>query len=281
MERPKQFDNSPESEVWNAIDAFEQILQAMPNDRTALETLYDAYDRIGDKTRSLEHLIALAALVIEEGDSDSVPWVYNGLRNHAKNNAAAADAIKQLENLMANMGLPSPAEMAPQAKSSSKGVDVSTEMTLAWTLLQANEVDQDEYSQIVKDLTENSTKNIAVPITVLHALNDRANKNVDRIVAFMSRDSGLPVVSLTTFELDRRILTILNAEFVSRQGALAFAEMGKEPLIAILNPYNEGLKEEIRKAVGHPCHFYLTNAQEYDEYVSRARQPEHATAGAA
>ena len=273
MERPKQFDKSPETEVWNAIDAFEQILEAMPDDRTALETLYEAYDTIGDKTRALEHLIALANLVIEEGDADSVPWVYHALTGRASQDERADHATRRLDEFMANMGFPSPSEMAPQSKVSNKSIDVSTEMTLAWNLLQADEVDQDEYSQIVKDLTENSTKSLEVPITVLHALNDRANKNVDRIVAFMSRDSGIPVISLMAFEMDRRALSLLGPEFVNRQGALVFAEMSNEPLVAVLNPYNETLKEEIRTTVGGPCHFYLTTAHEYDEYVNRSRQP--------
>ena len=42
-----------EAEIWNAINAFEQMLEAMPNDRVSLEALSHAYEQIGDHTSQL------------------------------------------------------------------------------------------------------------------------------------------------------------------------------------------------------------------------------------
>ena len=57
-----------EEEIWSAISAFEQILEAMPNDRASLEALAHAYEQIGDQTRGLDYLIRLTQVVLEEGD---------------------------------------------------------------------------------------------------------------------------------------------------------------------------------------------------------------------
>jgi len=272
MDRPRQFDKSPESEIWNAIDAFEQILKAIPDDRTALETLFDAYDQIGDKPKSLEYLVMLVQVIIEEGDTDSVPWTYDSLIRIGEGNAITNQAIKELENLMLNMGLPSPSELSNPGTSSIQGVDVSSELSMAWTLRQSDQLTEDEYSLIVKDLTENSTKHVEVPVSVQHVLYDRNFSNLEKVLAFMSTDSGIPFVHLSMFEFDRSKFSTLSAEFGVRKGAMVFEQLGKEYLVAILNPNNQELRDEVEKSIGHPCHFYLTSAQDYDSYLLRSRQ---------
>ena len=272
MDRPRQFDKSPESEIWNAIDAFEQILKAIPDDRTALETLFDAYDHIGDKSKALEYLVMLVQIIIEEGDTDSVPWTYESLIRIGEGSAIANQAIKELDNLMLNMGLPSPSELSNSGSSSTQGTDVSSELSMAWTLRQSGEVTEDEYSLIVKDLTENSAKHIEVPVSVQHVLYDRNFSNQEKVLAFMSTDSGIPFVHLSMFEFDRSKFTALSSEFAIHKGAMVFEQMGKEYLVAILNPNNPELRNEIEASIGHPCHFYLTSAQDYDSYLMRSRQ---------
>jgi len=280
VDRPKQFEKSPESEVWNAIAAFEEILAAIPDDRTALETLYDAYDHIGDKTRALEYLVRLSNQICDERDEGSLPWVFDILHRMAGNDESAAAAIKRIESLADEMGMPSPSDIVPSQGASQKNVDVSSEMSLAWLLMKAEKVSEDEYSMLVSDVTENSTKNIDVPVSILHVMQDRAFTNIPSVMAFMSRDSTLPVIQLTDFDLDRTAYSTLPGEFSYAKGAIAFSQLGKDLLVALLNPYNEELKKEIIEACKRTCHFYLVSAEEYDAYLNRARQPDTATAAA-
>ena len=60
-----------EAEIWNAIAAFEKILEAIPNDRISLETLIEAYEKVGDHTRAKEYLLRLANVLIDESDEDA------------------------------------------------------------------------------------------------------------------------------------------------------------------------------------------------------------------
>lgn len=278
MDRPKQFGKSPESEVWNAIAAFEEILAAIPDDRTALETLYDAYDHIGDKSRALEYLIRLSNQICDERDEGSLPWVFDSLHRIGGNDKDTKAAIKRIESLADKMGMPSPADIVPTHGGKQKNFDVSGEMSLAWILMKAGKVTDDEYSMLVSDVTENSTKNIDVPISILHVMQDRAFTSIPSVLSFMSRDSTLPVIQLTDFELDRTAYSALPSEFSHEKGAIAFSVLGKELLVALLNPYNEAFKKEIIEACKRTCHFYLVNAEEYDAYLNRARQPETAKA---
>ena len=49
MDKTRPEDAGEASNVREAIAAFEQILEALPDDRLALETLLDAYAEIGDR----------------------------------------------------------------------------------------------------------------------------------------------------------------------------------------------------------------------------------------
>ena len=73
-----------EEEIWSAISAFEQILEAMPNDRASLEALTHAYEQIGDHTRSAEYAMQLAEVVIDSGDDKAAAELVEKLRNEAK-----------------------------------------------------------------------------------------------------------------------------------------------------------------------------------------------------
>ena len=272
VERSRQFEKSPEMEVRNAIEAFEQILEAMPGDRTALETLFDAYDHLGDHEKALARLVQLADIVVEEGDTDSVPWIYEALVRAGTAHPEVKRTMGELESLMLNMGLPSPSEMAAAHHASRQGVDVSAELTLAWTLRQADELTQEEYSTIVQDLSENSTRHLDSPVSLQHVLYDRNLRCADSVLAYLSVDSGCPVVHLAMFEFDRGKFHALPAPYPSRRGAMVFERLGSDYLVALLNPYDQKLRQEVSGLLNHRCHFYLTGAQDYETFLMRSRQ---------
>lgn len=279
MNRPKQFEKTPESEVRNAIDAFEQILQAMPEDRTALETLYEAYEHIGDKVRAVGYLVRLATQVMSEGDTRAIPWIHDALLRHTEDHADAKRVQVQIEAYLANAGASSPsAKKAPAKHESGKGVDISGELALAWSLRQDGVLTRDEYSTIVQDVTENSTKNIGVPVTVLHAIDDRKFANLNQILAHISRDSVTPFITLSMFEFDFRKFSALPATFATQRGAMVYERMGQEVLVAVLNPYNKQLRTDVEKALGQTCHYYLVSPEDYNAFLERSVQSIRAAA---
>lgn len=280
MDRPKQFEKSQETEVWNAIAAFEEILAAMPDDRTALETLFDAYDHIGDKTQALEYLIRLANQICDDRDDGSMPWVFDSLHRVGATDENAQAASKKIKSILDEMGLPSPADgkSIPQGKGTQRGrIDISSEISLAWELLQAEKVTKDEYSMLVSDVTENSTKHFDVPVSILHVMHSRSFTGIPSVMTFMSEDSTLPLIELSDFEFDREAFSALPMEFSLQKGAIPFSILGEELLVAVLNPYNEELKKKVSDAARRTCHFYLVSAKDYDAYLNLARRPEPST----
>lgn len=276
VDKTKQFEKSPESEVWNAISAFEQILEAIPEDRTALETLYDAYDHIGDKSRSLEYVIQLSEVIIAEGDSEPLGWLYSEIERIGGEDSRVEAAHRRIETTLQEMGLPSPADMAPAKRKAGAKVNISSELSLAWNLMQAALLNQDEYSIVVEDLTENSTKPLNVPVTVQHVLNDRDMTNQDRVIEFLCQDSTLPLITLADFEIESSSYTLLTMNFLEHRGAIVFDMIGNEALVAILNPYNYELRDDIQAHLKRNCHFYLVNAEDYDLKLNKIRDDRRA-----
>lgn len=272
MENNQLKKNASEREVRDAIDAFEQILEAIPNDRMALETLIDAYEQISDRKKALEYVIRLAEVIEEDRDTEAAPKLIEKLRTLGPNDAAA----KQIRDNLLKMITPVRKEPEPGAARKSpiakrKVIDVTAEMALAWNLVQAGELTQEDYSNVVHDLTENSSKNVEVPVTVLHVLHDRTFKNIDKVLTFLSSQSGLPIINLSNFEIQKDTYKLLPEDFMMHRGAIVFELMGRDALAAILNPYDTELRKDVESMTGKACHFYMVSAESYDNCLGGIR----------
>ena len=243
----------------------------MPTDRLALETLSDAYEQLGDKLRASTYLVRLSDLVIHERDTKAATDLVGRLHGIG-DTPEINEARGRLQNLMADdLKAPQPTDRKPAANVR-RGNDITREVSLAWTLMEAGELTQDEYAAVVQDLSENSSKRIDVPITVLHALNDRQFKKLDRILVYLSRTSSMPVIAPSMFEIGKDVFSLLPIDFMTRAGAIAFETVGSDVLVAVLNPLDAELQAEVRRVIGRKCHFYVTSAPDYDAALSNIRK---------
>jgi tetratricopeptide (TPR) repeat protein len=272
MENNQLKKNTSEREVRDAIDAFEQILEAIPNDRMALETLADAYEQINDRKKALEYVIRLAEVIEEDRDTETAPRLIEKLRSLGANDPSAKQMLETLQKMVApTRKAPEPTAARKTPVSKRKVIDVTAEMALAWNLVQAGELTQEDYSNVVHDLTESSSKNIEVPVTVLHVLHDRNFKNLDKVLTFLSSQSGLPIVSLSNFEVQKDTSKLLPELFMMHRGAIVFELMGRDALVAILNPYDTELRKDVESTTKKACHFYMVSAESYDNCLGTIR----------
>ena len=109
-----------ENEVWTAISAFEQILEAMPNDRASLDALSHAYEQIGDHTRAKDYLLRFANVLIEEADGFAGAELLPKLEKYADQDEAVKEAVAGLRGL-ADKAPDAAAASAKQASASVKG----------------------------------------------------------------------------------------------------------------------------------------------------------------
>jgi hypothetical protein len=266
-----------EAEVWSAISAFEQILQAMPNDRASLEVLSHAYEQIGDHTRAVEYYLRLGEIVAQECDVDAAATLVERIASHGSDDTRVRALVERLRGLSAprEAKSPAPAKQDPQPKTSqdlAKGFNIASELSLAWNLLEANELTQEEYAEVVQDLSEMSTGESVATVSVLHVLEARGSRNLDRIMAFLCKQCETPLIALDSFELQVDAMGLLPLEFMIRRGAAIFDALGKDALVVVMNPYDQQLRKDVEMVAGRRCHYFMVRASEFDRATDRYAQ---------
>lgn len=276
METTQRIKTSSEEEVWNAVMAFEEILQVMPEDRVALETLYEAYNLLGDQAKATDYLLRLGTVVADEADRDGAGELLTALRD-AGSSPEILELIGRLEAILpdevpAPVEEPVPAPMEPARKAG----DITAELALAWSLHQAGELKEEEYRSLVHNLSECVSQKMDTPVSVLHVLEDQHHVKIDSVLAYISEDSRTPLISLSHFDLTARLDEALNPLSFRRRGALVFDQIGKEAMVGVVNPYDHDLLKDVEHHVGCTCHVYLLRAADFDTAVGILEAGENA-----
>ena len=265
----------PVNNLEDSIAMLEQILEVMPQDGMALKALYKAYFNSGHADQALEYLRRLVDVVLGSGDMEMLQYVQQELKNFEDEcPSKVAELLDRLSTIVPVDSKPQPAEAlkaGPSAQKNKDG-DISEELALAWRLYEENQLSQEEYSSVLHDLTETSSKELDVPVSVLHVLNDRGFTQMKRIINYLSERSGVPCISLPCFELDEEAISLLPMTVAAHDGALPFALFGDDLLLAVLNPFNSVLVDKAEKLCGRRCHTYLVGPEEYDAALGQIRQ---------
>jgi len=252
------------------IPAFQQLLEIIPDDPLALESLFEAYREAGDKEQALKHLDRLIAVLLQGGNTEVGDHLCRLLRQLESEFPEVAPRTAQLETALRASGA---AAVAPAAGPAARPLtDIQAELALAWRLFQAGELTQEEYSNVVQDLTETSAQKADVPVSVLHALHDRNCKNLEKIMNYLSKTSNTPIISLANYEIPKEVHQLLPLDFISHGGAIVFETLGQDLLAAVLNPFDRVLQDEVTSRTGRHCHFYLVSAPDYDNALGAIRK---------
>ncbi len=268
-----------EGEILSAIAAFEQIVEAMPNDRASLEALAHAYEQIGDHVKAKDYTIRLCNVVLDEPDIQAALELRDKLVQYAKEDTRAAEIVERIDGTSRQAAVvdTSGIGIAGQVEAAAcngllKGFDMSDEMSFAWNLMEAKKIPEEDYSSIVQDLTEMSSGQNEGTVSVLHVLEARGSKNLDKIMTFVSKDCKTPFISLSGFDLQADTIMLLPPDVMMRRGVLVFDLIGKDALVVIMNPYNKKLQKDLSTALGRKCHFFACMPSEFDQALERVKE---------
>jgi hypothetical protein len=123
----------------------------------------------------------------------------------------------------------------------------------------------------VQDLTEMTAGSSLMTISVLHVMEARGFKNLERVMGVLARESGVPIISLSSFDFNFDAACLLPLDFMVRRGAVVFECLGQDALVAVLNPYDKQLRRDTQTLCARRCHFYLVLSSEFDRYVHRCK----------
>lgn len=176
--------------------------------------------------------------------------------------AAPTDRLRHLVN----------SEKAPEALGGTDDMPFSVppdrEAFVALKLVLAGAITEGEYMVALDDLYASpSPERPGTPRSALHALQRGGFGGGTKTLVVLASDSGVPLLPLARFQPQVEAFSRLPVEFATVRGALAFDCLHEDLLVAVLNPYNLVLQEEVRR-VGKRAIFYLVAAAEYDATLS-------------
>ena len=267
----------PDQNLANTIVMLEQILEVMPQDVDALKALYNANLQHRNKHRSFEYLNRLVEVASGADNPELFQYLLGELpqfeQSHPAEVIASQSRITSLLGVhQVNQEISDSSRKAEsQNHSQQSAADISGELALAWRLYEENQLSQDEYSTVLHDLTEVSSKDLDVPISVLHVLTDRGFPSITRIMLHIAKRSGMPFISLNNFELDLKAVQSLELNYAAHEGALPFGFMGNDLMIGMLNPFNSELIDKVERESGHRCHVFLVEPADYDAALTILR----------
>lgn len=256
------------AEVRGAIRAFEQILQVMPYDLASLESLWRAYSDVGDDQRALDYLFRLGDALEEQNDPETAERVLSAMTGAGY---AEDPRIDRLKTLLASICKPDADDASTAAKTTQPTAplrhqaNVADELSFAWYLFQAEQLTREEYARVADVLSEMSATSNRGTLSVLHALESMHYPKMERLLEFVASNLGVPFVNVTAFDIGLEASRLLPLPFMAGRGVMPFEIMDRShALVAVLNPHDTGLKDDIQSALERRCYFFLTSAMAFD-----------------
>lgn len=255
------------------VETLEQILEIMPEDYITLHTLYETFVKLEQPEKAFEYLARLADFSTRSQNEEGVSFVLQQYEALGDLGPEIEGRKAQLRALQTKLVGELPEQAAGAAgEAPAQAQDIEAEMALAWDLFQEEQLTQEEYSNVLHDLTETSSRAVGVPVTVLHVLHDRQFSRFERLMAHLCSKSGIPIISLSSYEENEEFNEALPLDFLTRRGVLPFAGIGDDLLVAVLNPFDKMLVSKAEEACGKRCHPYLVSPNEYDRRLAQVKK---------
>ena len=271
-----------------AIAFFEQMLQTMPEDRTSLEFLSVAYEQTGQFEKHRDCLVRLSDCLVREKDfehAQSIAQRLSAFSDYEPARAAVERVAESVQNQILKETVASSSVTGGLEKPMRPAVGVyqdaglevhalsrtasSAEMELVWYWKDHNFLPKELCMDILHVLTESQITDHPMLVSALALLDEQHPEYTEQVMEKMQRDSGVPPIPLELFEVQPKAVEALSPVFIHVRGVLPFALLGNEVLVAVLNPLNKALQEEIVARSGKACHFFFAHPRMWQEVARK------------
>jgi hypothetical protein len=270
-----------DSKMTEAIAFFEDMLQTMPKDRTALEFLAVAYEQTKQHDKRRDVLVRLVDVLLMEHDYKNAKAIAERLKKFADHMPAmlAVERVAAMTEVEDDTESPSQAGISSSQGSAFKpkkptkewSTDVhsishttaSAEMDLVWHWHDHAFLPKELCMNIMNALTERPITDTPLLLSALAILDEQYPEHTDPVMEKMQRASNMPAIPIEFFEPTPAARQTLPRVFCHIKGVFPFTLMGNELFVALLNPMNEELKLEIQDRSGRVCHFFLAHPKSW------------------
>ena len=254
------------------IAYFEQMLQAMPEDRTTLEFLSVAYAQAGNKEKCRDSLVTLAKVLVKEGDLESASRIAERL-DEFDDDLAKMTALK-----VRAAAAPAPV-LTPETPTAETMAADSTvlairegkaaESALVTHLLSRRSIDEKTADSIMQHLEGLPESSIPFLVSALAFLEKEDSALAETCASHLADSTGCPPVPLASFEIGESLRKAIPEPLMRVRGAIPFGELGDVLLVAVPNPLDDKLRRQVEEAAGRHCRFFLSPPGSEDPVLER------------
>jgi hypothetical protein len=259
------------SETLSAIQTFEQILDAFPDDLTTLEALFQTYESIGETDKAGIYILRAGQVAVQQSVSPVSSVLIDRLQALAPTVQEAAQLLAAMGEELIRKSLTTP--VRPAAKPVEKKIrhPMEAETALTWTLKEASLLTDAQYASIVRELTEATSSRTPGMITLLGLLQDREPDDFEKVINYLAQDAGTAILPISHFDTPPEIAALLPLDFMTERNISVFEAIGSELMVAVLNPQDLELRKEVEQRCGRTCHFFLTPPSEMRTWLQHVR----------
>ena len=259
-------------EQLEAIHILEDVVSEAEDPVGIYITLFDLNSQLENMQEAGEALVAASREVGEDHHADLVFFLYNQLELFAQLSPEAQSAFERLGHLIAeDDGIFNPNSVELDQRRLNMQ-DFIPELLLAQHLMQSGRLSPSEFRIIVEDLCWLGGKPEDTPRCCLYVLHDREMPHEGKAIEFLAHDASMPFVDLTLIDPDPEFLEVLPPETCVHRAACVFGQVGGEPMVAVLNPFNLQLIDDVSRRLDCTPHFFLTRAAGYSHFLEVQRQ---------
>jgi len=248
----------------------------MPNDSFSIEALMDIYEQLEDEEK-LTHLKSLqggeqkpterakvsnkvrvqsSRLSQRRVNLKSRPSVTDAVPQNWQRKSEAVDQIqlrKQLEDLVFSLQFA-----------------LKSQVDLMITLYNVGLVSASQYSSIMYELSEHRfSRKPEKPYMVVQMLEACGGVNMEMVRYLLSKKCNMPYIDLSLMPCLPKLNALFPKSLIYNHGISIFKKIGSSYCIAVLNPLNIELMQQVVLLLKSKVHFFLTSASEFDLYVNR------------
>ena len=236
---------------------FEQMLQLMPEDRVTLEFLVVAYEQLDRHEDAQKALVSLTKILIKERDNAALEGLLPRLEESDYPEAKALSLkVKTLIAPAPDLTPEVPKEMTEEEMVESVStMAVKSEFALVDELVDGKIVSEEDAKHLKAQIEATPTVGQVFLVSALQILEKENPTASERCIAYLADRHGAPPIPLASFEPTKGLASSFPAHVLRIRGAVPFAVIGKEALVAVLNPADDSLRAQLSAVM--PCRFYL------------------------
>jgi len=238
---------------------YEAVLDNLPHDRFALEklrTIYLACEEIDKANECEKKLMLLEVGALSPDDYHQPQSLMSRTTGFFHKHSKINDLIENCSN---------PEIMFFESRADI-WMDRRPQVALLLQMREEGFLDTEAYLKLCQKLKLANKSNDHLWKGIVSHFQECDRLSYDSLLESMQKQSGMKYVDLSQFKTSKE-LEVLPKKLISHCELIIFSISKSEVSVAMLNPFNEKVKQLLKEYFTLPVKFYLTDVQSFNTFV--------------